>query len=790
MKFSEKWLREWVNPDLDAAALMHQITMAGLEVDGSAPAAGEFTDVVVAEIVQAEPHPNADKLKLCQVSDGSDTWPVVCGAPNARVGLKGALARVGAVLPGDFRIRKAKLRGEASCGMLCSGKELGLSEDHAGILELPAEAVPGTSLREFLALDDTIIEVDLTPNRADCFSLRGIAREVGALNDLTVQEPACTPVKASIDDRFPVELMAPEACPRYLGRVIRDIDPTRPTPVWMQEKLRRSGIRSLDPVVDVTNYVMLELGQPMHGFDLDRLHTGISVRRASAGEELVLLDTQTVSLTEHDLVIADAEGPLALAGVMGGERSGISTGTRNVFLECALFTPRALAGRARAHGLHTEASHRFERGVDWELQCAATERATQLLLDIVGGHAGPLNETVAAAHLPAPARIQVTHDKIVRHLGADIPMATIDRIFASLGFASTREGEEWVCHVPTHRYDLSIAEDLIEEVARIWGYNRLPVSAPLARLDVQPYSERQLEEKRLRDHLIALGYQEAVTYSFLSPEWHQRVDPASPGIRLANPISDDLSVMRTTLAGGLLRALQHNLNRQQDQVRLFEVGQVFLESADAPAQPKRLGGLLVGSRPTARWTEPRDLDFFDIKGDVESLLALSAGRTARFEARQDDPLLHPGQAATVILEGAEVGRVGRLHPQIQASLELRHPVFFFELDLARVSAREVPAFTPLSRFPGSHRDLAVIVPQATPVQALIDTLYEAGGDWLQDVTVFDIYSGQGIAPGTKSVALQLYWQNSERTLKDDEIAGYFDAVTAQLERSHKAQLRS
>lgn len=791
MKFSENWLREWVNPALSSDELQHQITMAGLEVDGAEPAAGTFTDLVVGEITAMEPHPDADKLKVCTVNDGSDTWSVVCGAPNAAVGLRAPFARIGAELPGGMKIRKAKLRGVESQGMLCSARELGLSDDHSGLMALAENAPVGTALRDYLALNDWIIDVDLTPNRADCLSIRGIAREVGALNDLPVQAPSIEPVPPTIDDRFPVSLQAPQACPKYVGRVIRGIDAQAATPVWMQERLRRSGLRSIDPIVDVTNYVMLELGVPMHGFDLDRLDSGIEVRWARDGEQLALLDEQTITLSRDDLVIADAQEPLALAGIMGGERSGIQpTQTQHVFLECAFFTPLAMAGRARKHGLHTDASHRFERGVDPTLQVQAVERATALLLGIVGGQPGPVVETAENEAMPERVSVAVHGDHVRRVLGAEVPDAEIERIFRTLALSPENHDGAWNCTIPGFRFDLAIAEDLIEEVARVYGYNRLPASVPTLRMTVPVKPESRVSDRDIRRQLVAAGYQEAVTYSFVTPEIQAIVAPGETPLRLANPISEDLSVMRTTLAGGLLRALQYNLNRQQDQVRLFETGLVFRGTAAALEQPKQVAGLLYGDRPDSLWSGPKPVDFYDLKGDVETLLALSAGRNVRFAPREADPLLHPGQAATVLMDGQEAGFLGQLHPRHQSALEIRRPVFLFELSLNVMAQRGLPAYEPLSRYPASQRDLAVVVPLSVPAQALIDSARQAAGEWLSDVRVFDVYTGKGIADNNKSVALQLAWQNPERTLKESEVSAAMDAVVRQLEADHQARLRS
>lgn len=580
MKFSEQWLRELVQPQIGTQELADQLSLSGLEVDDIEGVAGDFTGVVVGEILAAEPHPNADKLQVCQVSDGEQTVQVVCGAPNARAGLKTAFARVGAVLPGDFKIKKAKLRQVESFGMLCAEDELGLSEDHGGIMELAADAPVGQDIREFLNLNDQIIDVDLTPNRGDCLSIAGMAREVGVLNKAAVTEVEAPAVAPVIDDRFDVELIDGHACPRYLGRVIRNINPGVATPQWMQEKLRRSGVRSIDPVVDVTNYVLLELGQPMHAFDLNKLEGGIKVRLAEEGEKLVLLDGQEVELSIDTLVIADAKGPVAMAGIMGGEPTSVTDETRNIFLESAFFAPLAIAGRARSYGLHTDSSHRFERGVDYQLQRKAIERATALLLEIVGGEPGPVVEAVNNAELPEVPQVRLRHSKVTSVLALEIPSAEIEEILTRLGMQLATVEDGWQVTVPSYRFDISIEVDLIEEIARVYGYNNLPVHTPTAKLPIPPIAEARLTLQSLRRHLVARGYQEAITYSFIEAELQKAFDDQHDAIALANPISAEMAVMRTTLWPGLAKALQYNQHRQQSRVRLFETGQRFLPKAD------------------------------------------------------------------------------------------------------------------------------------------------------------------------------------------------------------------
>ncbi|PSL16272.1 phenylalanyl-tRNA synthetase beta subunit [Marinobacterium halophilum] len=790
MKFSEQWLRELVQPQIGTQALADQLSLSGLEVDDVEGVAGDFTGVVIGEILSAEQHPNADKLQVCQVNDGEQTIQVVCGAPNARAGLKTAFARVGAVLPGNFKIKKAKLRQVESFGMLCAEDELGLSEDHGGIMELAAGAPVGTDIRDFLNLDDKIIDVDLTPNRGDCLSIAGMAREVGVLNKAAVAEvdaPAIAPV---IDDRFDVELVDAHACPRYLGRVIRNINPGVATPQWMQEKLRRSGVRSIDPVVDVTNYVLLELGQPMHAFDLSKLDSGIRVRLAEQGEKLVLLDGQEVELNADTLVIADAKGAVAMAGIMGGEPTSVTTATRDIFLESAFFNPLAIAGRARNYGLHTDSSHRFERGVDWQLQRKAIERATALLLDIVGGEAGPVIEAVNAAELPAVQQVLLRHAKVTAVLALEIPAAEIEEILTRLGMQLDAVEAGWQVTVPSYRFDISIEVDLIEEIARVYGYNNLPVHTPTAKLPIPPIAEARLTLQSLRRHLVARGYQEAITYSFIEAELQKSFDDQHDAIALANPISAEMAVMRTTLWPGLAKALQYNQHRQQSRVRLFETGQRFVPTADELIQENVIAGIIAGGRDAEGWSAGNDkVDFFDAKGDLESLLALG-GCGAQFSfAVGRHVALHPGQTARIERNGETVGYIGALHPSLVKQLDLNGPVYLFEVTLDAVTGGKLPRFSSLSKFPESRRDLAVVADQATAFDDIRSVVAETAGEFLKQVTLFDVYQGQGIEPGRKSLALGLTWQHPSRTLNEDEINSAVSAVVSALRERCGATLR-
>ncbi len=791
MIISEQWLREWVNPALSTEELAHQITMAGLEVDAIDPVAGEFSGVVVGEIISAEQHPDADKLRVCEVDAGGERLQIVCGAPNARAGLKAPLATVGGVLPGDFKIKKAKLRGVESFGMLCAEKELGLSEADAGLMELPDDAPVGADLRDYLKLDDRVIEIGLTPNRADCLGIRGIAREVGLLNNLTVCGPAMEPVQASIEDTFPVELLAPERCPRFVGRVIRGIDNTRPSPSWLQEKLRRVGLRSIDAVVDVTNYVMMELGQPMHAFDLGKLSGGIRVRTASAGESLELLDGQAVELDEQTLVIADHEKPVAMAGIMGGEPTSVTDATRDLFLEMAFFAPLHMAGRARAYSLHTDASHRFERGVDSELQVTAMERATALLLEIVGGEAGPLCETVSEANLPVRPDVSLREARIARLLGFELEAAEVERILGGLGLGVTRTDDGWVCRVPSWRFDIAIEADLLEELARVYGYNNLPVTVIRSGMRIPAHSEGRVPMARLRDQLAARGYREAITYSFIDPKLQALFDPGMAPVELNNPISADMSVMRTSLLPGLVSALRRNTNRQQPRVRLFETGLRFLPGEDGLKQVPTLAMIATGPRFGEGWAQDGSgVDFYDLKGDLESALALTRdAANFSFEPAERDAL-HPGQTALIRRDQEVVGYIGALHPSVCRELDLPANVYACEITLSAVVQAELPQFTELSKFPEVRRDLAVLVDKGIPAQEVLSNVRASAGTYLTDLTLFDVYEGKGIDPKRKSLAIGLTFRDLSRTLSEQDVNKAVDQVIDSLEKTYKAELRN
>ena len=791
MRFSEAWLRDYVNPPLTTPELVHQLTMAGLEVDSAVPAAGEFSGVVVAEILEATPHPEADRLRVCRVSAGlGEPLQIVCGAPNARVGLHAPLALEGAVLPGGIRIKQSKLRGIPSFGMLCSARELGIDEDASGLMELPAGAPVGTDIRDYLGLNDTLIEVDLTPNRADCLSVEGMAREVGLLNGLELTIPVSQAVSVSHEETLPVTIEAPTDCPRYLGRCIRGIARDAVTPLWMQERLRRSGVRSLDPVVDVTNYVLLEMGQPLHAFDRAKLEGGICVRLARAGETLHLLNGQEVHLDDETLVIADDRKALALAGVMGGSESAVSENTRDLFLECAFFTPALIMGKARRYGLSTDSSHRFERGVSFELQERAMARASELIIAIAGGSAGPIVDVCSPEHLPERSGIHLRSARIARLLGLHIADERVADILRRLGMAPEVIADGWRVTPPAFRFDIAIEADLIEEIGRVHGYDSLPLRNPVIPAVMRPVSEARLTLDRVKDLLVDRGYQEAITYSFVEEGLQRRVEPDLQPLPLKNPLSAELGVMRTNLWAGLLDAALRNTHRQQSRVRLFESGLKFINGPNGLQQPKSIAWLATGSVAPEQWAEPqRAIDFHDCKADVEAMVALT-GRAAElgFKAGQH-PALHPGQSAEILLGGQRAGWIGMLHPLLEKELGFDQRVFLVELDQECLLGRIIPGFSRLSRFPQVRRDIALMVDESTPVASLVECARGQGSGILRDIVVFDIYQGKGVETGKKSVAMGLFWQDEEETLVDARVDTAVKAVLDLLAQTFDARLR-
>ena len=794
MKFSESWLREWVNPAISTEELSEQITMAGLEVDAVEPVAGAFTGVVVGHVVECAQHPDADKLRVTKVDVGAgEPIDIVCGAPNCRQGLKVCCATVGAVLPGDFKIKKAKLRGQPSEGMLCSFDELAIPVESDGIIELPADAPVGMDVREYLKLNDNAIEIGLTPNRADCLGMLGIAREVGVLNRLPVTEPQISPVAASIDNVMPIKVSAPDACPRYLGRVIKGIDANATSPLWMQEKLRRCGIRSIDPVVDVTNYILLEMGQPMHAFDHAKIDGGIVVRMAEEGEKLTLLDGNEVTLRADTLVVADHSRPLAMAGIFGGEYSGVTAETKDVLLECAFFSPLSITGRARAYGLHTDSSHRFERGVDYAVQNKAMERATALLLEICGGEAGPVVDVTSAAHLPQAATITLRRSKLDSLIGYHVEDDVVTDILTRLGCQVSKTAEGWTAVAPSWRFDMEIEEDLVEEVARIFGYNNIPNEAPLAELRMNDHREANLPLKRVKAALVDKGYQEAITYSFVDPKVQALLHPGEEAMILPNPISVDMSAMRLSLWSGLIGAAVYNQNRQQPRVRIFESGLRFVPDAAAEngvRQEVMLACLLTGNRSNEHWgQESKTVDFFDMKGDLEAVLELT-GRLddVKFEACSN-PALHPGQSAALVLDGEQIGFIGALHPELERKLDLNGRTMLFEVLWDKISQRTITSAQSISRFPANRRDIAIVVNESVSAQNIIDECRKVGGNQLVGVNLFDVYRGKGVNDGCKSLAISLTLQDTSRTLEEEEIANAVSGIVEALKVRFQASLR-
>ncbi|MGF1716193.1 phenylalanine--tRNA ligase subunit beta [Photobacterium chitinilyticum] len=794
MKFSESWLREWVNPAVTTDELTHQITMAGLEVDDVLPVAGSFTGVKVGQVVSCEQHPDADKLRVTKVDIGAEELlDIVCGASNCRLGIKVAVATVGAVLPGDFKIKKAKLRGQPSHGMLCSFSELGIDVESDGILELSETAVLGTDFREFLGLDDVTVDVDLTANRADCFSIRGLAREVGVLNRVDVTEPSVAAIAPSIDDTVSIEVKAPAACPRYLGRVVKNVNVKAETPLWMQEKLRRCGIRSIDPVVDITNYVLLEQGQPMHAFDLSKIGGGIVVRMAEQGEKLTLLDGSEAELNADTLVVADHNKALAIAGIFGGELSGVMSGTTDIMLECAFFAPDHIRGRARSYGLHTDSSMRFERGVDYALQTSAMERATQLIVEICGGEVAPVVAVESEAELPKPNNVALRRTKLDNLLGHHIADADVVEILERLGLTVETTADGWTATAPTWRFDIAIEQDLIEEVGRIYGYDNIPNQAPVAALSMNDHKEANLPLKRVRDLLVDRGYHEAITYSFVEPEQQTLIVPGVEPLVLPFPISADMSAMRLGLIQGLLNTVVHNQKRQQPRVRLFEYGLRFIPCETAEngmRQEPMLAGVIAGNRSDEHWDiESNTVDFFDLKGDLEAVLELTANDVAFGFKPAKHPALHPGQTAAIVVDGKEIGVIGTVHPELERKFGLNGRTVVFELEWDAINTRVLPEAVAVSKFPANRRDIAIVVNDDVAAGDVVDACRANGGELLTGVNLFDVYRGKGVEEGQKSLAIALSLQSAERTLEEADIANAVEAIVAALADRFGASLR-
>jgi len=791
MKISESWLREWVNPPVETAELAEQLTMAGLEVDSVETIAPVFSKVVVAEVVEVIPHPNADKLRVCQVNAGGDeNIQIVCGASNVREGLRVPAALVGAKLPGDFKIKKSKLRGELSLGMLCGASEIGLEESSDGLMELAADAPVGTDIREYLNLDDPIIEIELTPNRGDCLSIAGIAREAAVLNRVELKQLEFDFPPEQSSRKVDVDIKAPQDCPRYLCRVIEGVDTQATTPEWMQEKLVKSGLRPISPVVDVTNYVLMELGHPMHAFDLAKLDGGIIVRRAVKDEKLMLLDDKQVTLNDQTLVIADTKKALAIAGIMGGLDSSVTDQTTDIMLECAFFSPVSIAGKAREYGLQTDSSHRFERGVNPQQLDYALQRASQLLIDICGGKAGPIVEAVSQVDMPQPETISLRRTQLERILGLSIPDETVLDILQRLGMAVSSTDEGWDVIAPSSRFDMEIEADLVEEVARIYGYNQLPTRAFSGPMHMRAVSETDLELDKIQERLFDRGYQEVITYSFIDPVMQTLLDPGIESIALANPISSDMAVMRTSLWPGLVQTLIYNTKRQQERVRIFEYGLKFNRQDNDIIQNNVISGAVCGSIAHEQWGQKtRALDFYDLKGDVEAILDMTANVAQFSFAKGSHPALHPGQSACILKADKQIGHIGRLHPKIQQKLGIKDDIFVFELAWDEINEVSLPAYTPLSKFPSVRRDLAIVIDDnisSGQLKALIEACIPK---FLKEIRIFDVYQGKGVDSGRKSVALGLILQESSRTLTDQDVEEATTKVVSELEKQLGATLR-
>ena len=790
MKFSESWLRSFVNPAVSGNDFSHLLTMAGLEVEEEETVAPAFDGVVVAEVLEVVKHPDADRLNVCRVNIGAgEPRQIVCGAPNVAAGLKVPCALPAANLPGDFKIKIAKVRGIESSGMLCSAKELGISDEASGLLILPADAPVGEDIRRYLDLDDRLLTLKLTPNRADCLSLYGIAREVSALTNTPASYPQIVATQVSTDARREIILDAPEACPLYCGRVISGVNAKAPTPEWMKRRLERSGIRSISALVDITNYVMLELGQPLHAFDNAKLSGAIHARLAKPGEQILLLNDQTLDLQDDVLLIADDQRPVAMAGIMGGEDSGITLETTEMFLESAFFAPKAVAGRARRYGFGSDASHRFERGVDFGGTRQALERASQLIIDICGGQAGPLCEAQAALPPRQPVRLRLA--RVAKVLGVAFTAQQIGNIFARLGLAFARNGDDFIVTPPSHRFDIEIEEDLIEEIARLHGYDDIPSAAPRARLAMLPQTEDSRPLYRVRQILADRGFQEVVNFAFVEEAWECDFASNATPIRLANPIASQMSVMRSTLIGGLVSNVVTNLKRKQNRVRLFETGRCFFRDPQGQPvkgfrQPWKIAGLAYGDALPEQWGNPnRVADFYDIKGDVESLLAPT---TARFE-KAKHPALHPGRSARILVNDREVGFIGELHPQWLQKYDLPLAPVVFELDLDALTTARLPKYMEVSKQPAAFRDLAIVVDQELELQAILDGLSVNRPALVKDIRLFDIFTGKGIEQGKKSLAFRIVMQDTQRTLQDTEVDAATQQLVTYLHQAFSAQLR-
>lgn len=792
MKFSEAWLREWVNPALTREELSDRLTMVGLEIDSLDLVAKPFKKVVIGEILAVEQHPNADSLTICTVNIKQAQYlNIVCGATNVKKGMKVPVALIGANLPNKSTIQEVMMRGIISQGMLCSAADIGLAEKSEDILQLHDDAPLGQDLWQYFCLDDYVFDVAITPNRGDCLSILGVAREVSVLTGAPLTEAVISAVKPAISDNLEVEITVPEACPHYVGRIIRGVRSDIATPVWMEERLRRGGIRTINPIVDITNYVMLELGQPMHAFDLNRLHQKMVVRYAHVGEILVLLDGVTIDLDPETLVIADSQKPLALAGVMGGIDSGINLMSQDIFLESAFFKPSIVAQQRQKHQLNSESSYRFERGVDPQLQVRAIERATQLLVEIVGGKPGPLIEVKFA--IGDQARMIHFNPEIVASvLGAQhITHIEIEKILQRLGFRCQKEKMNWEVKVPSWRFDINEPMDLVEEVARIYGYENIAPTRPFFPVSPDVAKEDQITLNRVRSLFYDLGYHEVITYSFVNAEWQALLNPEKKAKALVNPITADMTVMRTNLWPGLLGAYVYNKDRQQLRVRLFETGLCFIPEKEELLQTPMLGGLVTGSALSEQWGNvTRAVDFYDVKGDIEMLLQLTGFKIDEFQFKPINHLaLHPGQSAGLYKNGELIGMIGAIHPLIRQKFDISETAFLFEVNLNAILKAQLPTFKEISRFPEIRRDLALLANRHLPIEEIQAVILRSGGEWLRQVIIFDVYLGEGVPQDKKSVAFALTLQHAARTLRDEEVAETMEKIIKALKLTLGIDLR-
>lgn len=768
MKISENWLREWVNPQISTDELVEQLTMLGLEVDDVLPAAGDFTKVVIAEIVSIEKHPDADKLNVCQVSIGTDeNLQIVCGAPNARAGLIAPLAMIGAVLPGNFKIKPSKLRGIESNGMLCSDVELGLSDDSSGLKELPSDAPIGKGIREYLDLNDTIIDIDLTPNRADCFCVKGIAIDVACLNDEDLNCPEVKELNVTHNEIISVNLIAKKQCPRYLCRIINNIDNTISTPMWMQERLRRSGIRSIHPVVDVTNYVMLELGQPMHGFDKAAINGDIAVKMASTGEKTTLLDGKEIELNDSFLMIADSQKYLAIAGVMGGHDSGVTENTKDIVLESAYFDPATIMGKSRDIGIHTESALRFERGVDAYLQNQAMHRATELIIEICGGEVGPITTAKSEENLPQATEITLTKAKLIRVLGFDVVNTQVTSILTGLNMRVEYKDDVWKVTAPTSRFDMEIEEDLVEEVVRMIGYDKMPSENLHGESVIMQLPEELVSANDIKLQLNTLGYQEVINYSFVSEKQLAAYGKLGNSIALKNPLTEEFAIMRTTMLPGIMETVKYNLRRQNDSIKMFETGHVFHLRENIVEEDKIIA-VCTGERHLEHWGLAKDnVDFYDLKGDLESLLD---NTKSDYEfAKSKHEYLHPGRQADVVLDSDIIGWIGQVHPEICRRTGIKKDVYAFELTQKYIQKSQLPVFNDVSKFPSVRRDIAMVVDNSISYQQIMQIITKELGGYLVNILVFDEYQGNSIGTNERSLAVGLVLQQNNSTFEDKEV---------------------